>query len=252
MGREVARAVSDADGMEVVAGVDPAFAGKSLGDLCGVSTMEVIVSPSLDDAASAKPDVMVDFTAPQVVKSNVLKGIDLGWRVVWGTTGLKAPEMKEIEDAATAKGVGAFHAANFAIGAALMMILSQIAARHMPALEIIERHHDQKKDAPSGTALRTAEMILEAANPVAPPETEKFLVEGARGGMVGTIPIHSVRLPGYVAHQEVVFGSLAQTLTIRHDSMGRESFMPGVVLAVRKVFEIQGLVVGLEKLLDIR
>lgn len=251
MGREVVRAVTAAEGMDVVAGVDPGFVGESLGALCGLPDLNVKVSGSLDDAMAANPQVMVDFTAPHVVKSNVLKGVSLGLRVVWGTTGLTAGDLEEICRAVEAKQSGAFHAANFAIGAVLLMLLSQKAAKYMPALEIIEMHQDQKKDAPSGTAVWTAEKILEAVDLPERPATEKFLLEGARGGMVGPIQIHSIRLPGYVAHQEVIFGGLAQTLTIRHDSMGRESFMPGVILAVRRVSEISGLVVGLENLLDL-
>lgn len=250
MGREVVRAVSGADDMEVVAAVDPGFAGQDAGAVCGVPGLSLSMIGSLEDALEARPEVMVDFTAPQVVKENVLKGIDLGLRVVWGTTGLGAEEMEEIRQAVEAKGTAAFHAPNFAIGAVLLMLLSQRAARHMPALEIIEMHGEMKKDAPSGTAVRTAEMILEAAELPDRPETEKFLLEGARGGAMGPIRLHSIRLPGYVAHQEVIFGGWGQTLTIRHDSMTRESFMPGVLLAVRRVREISGLVVGLEQFLE--
>ena len=251
MGREVVRAVSGAEDMEVVAGVDPGCVGASLGELCGIPGLNIPTVGTLEEAMEARPEVMVDFTAPAVVQSNVMKGIELGLRVVWGTTGLSAEAMESVRRAVETRGTGAFHAPNFAIGAVLLMVLSQKAAKHMPALEIIEMHNELKKDAPSGTAERTAQMILEAAGLPPRPETEKFMVEGARGGAIGPIHIHSIRLPGYVAHQEVIFGGLAQTLTIRHDSMGRESFMPGVVLAVRRARELSGLVIGLEKLLDL-
>ncbi|MBW3624138.1 MAG: 4-hydroxy-tetrahydrodipicolinate reductase [Armatimonadetes bacterium] len=251
MGCEVVRAVNGAEGMEVVAAVDPGFAGQPLEAVCGVPGLDVTMAATLEEGMAADPEVMVDFTAPGVVKQNVLTGIDLGMRVVWGTTGLTPDEMEEVRRAVEAKGTAAFHAPNFAIGAVLLMVLSQKVARHMPALEIIEMHGEMKKDAPSGTAVRTAEMILEASELPDRPETEKVMVEGARGGAMGPVRIHSLRLPGYVAHQEVIFGGWGQTLTIRHDSMNRESFMPGVVLAVRKVREIIGLVVGLEHFLDL-
>lgn len=251
MGREVVRAVAGADDMEVATAVDPYFTGQSLEALCGLPGLNVPVVGTLEEGMEAGPEVMVDFTAPSVVKANVLKGINLGMRVVWGTTGLKEVEIEEIRDAVEGKGTSAFHAPNFAIGAVLLMVLSQKVARHMPALEIIEMHGELKKDAPSGTAVRTAEMILEAAALPDRPETEKFLLEGARGGGMGPVRIHSIRLPGYVAHQEVIFGGWGQTLTIRHDSMNRESFMPGVLLAVRKVRETSGLTIGLEQFLDL-
>jgi 4-hydroxy-tetrahydrodipicolinate reductase len=251
MGREVVRAVTGAEDTEVVAAVDPGFAGQSVAAVCGTPGLDFPIVGTLDEGMAADPEVMVDFTAPQAVKANVLKGIDLGMRVVWGTTGLGTEDMEEIRRAVEGKGTAAFHAPNFAIGAVLLMVLSQKVARHMPALEIIEMHGELKKDAPSGTAVRTAEMILEAAELPPRPETEKFLAEGARGAAVGPIHIHSVRLPGYVAHQEVIFGGWGQTLTIRHDSMSRESFMPGVLLAVRKVREASGLVVGLEQFMEL-
>ena len=143
-----------------------------------------------------------------------------------------------------------FIAPNFAIGAVLMMLMARQAAKYMPEVEIIELHHDRKLDAPSGTALETANMISEVreAHKQGHPE-EKEKIAGARGAQVNGIPIHSVRLPGYVAHQEVIFGGLGQTLTIRHDSLDRESFMPGVVLACKKILGLKGLVIGLDKLM---
>ncbi len=251
MGREVVKAVHNADGMEVVAGVDPGFAGQPLGAVCGAPGLDLPVVATLDEAMAASPDVMVDFTAPAVVKANVLRGVDLGLRVVWGTTGLSDAEMEEIRVRVEGKGTAAFHAPNFAIGAVLMMVFARQAARFMPAVEIIEMHGEMKKDAPSGTAERTARMIVEANALPDRPATEKFLVEGARGAAVGPVQIHSVRLPGAVAHQEVIFGGLGQTLTLRHDSLNRESFMPGVVMAVERIGGLSGLVIGLENLLEL-
>ena len=207
MGEAVCNAVEHADDMSLVGRAD--------------LKLDMALEDVLGDA-----DVVVDFTQPDTALHNARMCLEQGVHCVMGTTG---------EDFSSLKGVGSgnlFVAPNFAIGAVLMMEASKLAARHMPECEIVELHHDKKLDAPSGTALRTAELIREA------------------GGNVHE-PIHSVRLPGYVAHQEVIFGGLGQTLTIRHDSINRESFMPGVLLAVRKVGALaESPTVGLEKLLD--
>ena len=173
-------------------------------------------------------DVVVDFSTPDAALDNVRAGLEAGVHVVVGTTGF---DPEELRGAAGASGANCFVAPNFAIGAVLLMEAAQLVARQMPECEIVELHHDRKLDAPSGTAKRTAELV------------------GAAGGNVHE-PIHSVRLPGLVAHQEVIFGGEGQTLSIRHDSIDRRSFMPGVVLAVRRVSELPDrLTVGLEKLL---
>jgi 4-hydroxy-tetrahydrodipicolinate reductase len=197
MGQAVVEAVEAAEGLELLAQADPAL-GTSLAD-------------SLEGA-----DVCVEFTTPDTALDNIKACLDAGVHVVVGSTGFDKDAARAAADAASAN---CFVAPNFAIGAVLMMVVSQEIAKHMPEVEIIELHHDQKKDAPSGTAARTAELI------------------DAAGGNVHQ-PIHSVRLPGFVAHQEVIFGGEGQTLSIRHDSIDRRSFMPGVVLAVRKVAEL--------------
>ena len=194
---------------------------------------------------------MVDFTRPDVVFGNVMTALAHKTSPVVGTTGLSDEQKAEIAKAAEENDTPAFIAPNFAIGAVLLMVMSRQAAKYMPDVEIIELHHDKKLDAPSGTAIQTAAMIAEvrkAHKQGNPDEFEKL--EGARGADYEGMHIHSVRLPGYVAHQEVIFGGLGQTLTIRHDSMNRESFMPGVVLAAKKVRSLKGLTVGLDKLLD--
>jgi 4-hydroxy-tetrahydrodipicolinate reductase len=206
MGRAVCEAVDGADDMALVGRADPHL---------GVSLQDV-----LGDA-----DVVVDFSQPDTALHNATLCLEAGVHCVMGTSGADFSQLEGVGSA------NLFFAPNFAIGAVLMMLASQLIARHMPECEIIELHHDQKKDAPSGTAKRTAELIREA------------------GGNVHE-PIHSVRLPGLVAHQEVMFGGLGQTLSLRHDSTSRESFMPGVLLAVRKVGSLdRSPVVGLEKLL---
>jgi 4-hydroxy-tetrahydrodipicolinate reductase len=211
MGETVCRAVEGADDMVLVARADPAL------------------DQSLVDALAAGPDVLVDFTLPSTALTNAREAVAAGVHVVIGTTGFDASELEDLRGAPA----HVFVAPNFAIGAVLMMQFAAEAARHMARAEIIELHHDRKLDKPSGTAARTARLMRDAAGADAP-----------------EVPIHSVRLPGLVAHQEVILGDVGQTLTIRHDSVDRESFMPGVLLAVRRVGSMDDSpVVGLEKLL---
>lgn len=178
-----------------------------------------------------RAEVVVDFTQPDAVMSNLRIILESGAHAVVGTTGISKDDLAEIEKLCEANKVNCLVAPNFAIGAVLMMQFAREAAKHMPRAEIIEMHNPHKKDKPSGTSLKTAEMMREAM------------------GENAEIPIHSVRLPGLVAHQEVILGGVGQTLTIRHDSLSRESFMPGVILAVRKIKKIKGLVYGLENIL---
>lgn len=211
MGETTCGAVEGAEDMELVGRADPAL------------------ETSVNDVLSGA-DVMVDFTTPDAAPANVLDAIGAGVHAVVGSTGFDLDEMRATVMRADSK-ANCFVAPNFAIGAVLMMEASKLIAPHMPEVEIVELHHEQKKDAPSGTAKRTAELIREA------------------GGNVHE-PIHSIRLPGLVAHQEVTFGGEGQTLSIRHDSIDRSSFMPGVLLAVRKVIDLpERFVVGLENLL---
>jgi 4-hydroxy-tetrahydrodipicolinate reductase len=198
----------------------------------GADDMELVaradpaLGSSVADALDARPHVLVDFTVPGSALANARQALDAAVHVVIGTTGFDVAELDGVE------GANVFVAPNFAIGAVLMMQFAAQAARHLARAEIIELHHDGKVDAPSGTAKLTAKLMHEAA-----PER-------------GEVPIHSVRLPGLVAHQEVIFGDLGQTLTIRHDSIDRESFMPGVLLAIRRVGELtESPLVGLEHLL---
>jgi 4-hydroxy-tetrahydrodipicolinate reductase len=211
MGATVCEAVSGAADMELVARADPAL------------------GTSLDEALETGPGVLVDFTVPHTALANARRAVAAGTHVVIGTTGFDATELEDMRGA----GANVFVAPNFAIGAVLMMQFAAEAARHMRAAEIIELHHDGKVDKPSGTAARTA-----------------ALMAAARDEAGYEVPVHSVRLPGLVAHQEVILGDVGQTLTIRHDSTDRHSFMPGVLLAVRRVATLEDSpVVGLEKLL---
>ena len=210
MGTTVCAAVEGAADMELVERADPEL---------GVTLEHALTH--------AKPDVVVDFSVPTTVFANVQECLEHDTHVVVGTTGLTAEQVEQLRfDAERSQG-NCLIAPNFAIGAVLMMEAAKLIAPHMPDYEIVELHHEAKVDAPSGTAKRTAELIEQAGGRNAP-------------------EIHSVRLPGIVASQEVIFGGLGQTLTVRHDTFSRESFTPGVLLAVRKVSEVDGLVVGLE------
>jgi 4-hydroxy-tetrahydrodipicolinate reductase len=260
MGREVVRAVQEAEGLELAAAVDRHNIGEDSGVLAGAGSNQIPIEADLKAALErTQPQVMVDFTLPDSVLENLRLALSRGVSPVVGTTGLSADNLAEIDRLAKAQGIGAFVAPNFAIGAVLMMQFAAQAAKYLPDVEIIELHHEKKLDSPSGTALLTAQKIGEArraaqAQPVPAPGGLVEKAPGARGARAettGDVPVHSVRLPGFVAHQEVIFGGIGQILTLRHDSIDRRSFMPGVILAVRKVRELNGLVIGLENLLDL-
>jgi 4-hydroxy-tetrahydrodipicolinate reductase len=247
MGSEVVRAISKADDITLVGAVDRNRLGEDAGAVAGSSPGGIAITDSLSDAiAQSSPDVVVDFTIPDAVMGNVRTALKAGVACVVGATGLTDDNLSEIAALCEDRKTPAFVAPNFAIGAVLMMQFAAQAAPHFEAAEIIELHHAGKLDAPSGTALRTAKLMQAAGGDrlsnLASPQP-------SRGQTEGRIRIHSVRLPGLVAHQEVIFGGLGETLTIRHDSTSRESFMPGVLLAIRRVRDLKGLVVGLEKLL---
>lgn len=252
MGLEVLKAVHKDDQLSLVGAMDTKSDFTDVGELIGIGKIGIIIGNDLQEVINeTKPQVMVDFTRPEAVLNNIRIAIKNGVCPVVGTTGLSEANVKEVQELCKETGVNAIISPNFSIGAILMIKLAQDAAKFFPNVEIIELHHDQKLDAPSGTALRTAELIAQKRGYIKqghPAEVEKLA--GARGGELSGIRLHSVRLPGYVAHQEVIFGGLGQTLTIRHDSISRESFMPGVVLACKHVLSTDGLVYGLEHILD--
>ena len=232
MGQEAVRAVESQSDLTLVGQTD-------LGDDLSVSIRKT----------GAR--VVVDFTQPKVAVENTEKILQSGAHPVVGTTGFTREDIARLTLLASDLGRGGLIAPNFAIGAVLVMKFAAEAARHLPSVEIIEMHHDQKLDAPSGTSIKTVELIR-AAQPkeAAPNPEEKETFPGARGGRYLGVPIHSVRLPGYVAHEEVLFGGPGQTLTLRHDSLSRESFMPGVLLAIRRVVNLKELFYGLETILE--
>lgn len=199
-------------------------------------------------------EVVVDFTHPDVVMDNLKFLIDNGIHAVVGTTGFTAERVTQVRTwLESNSGVAVLIAPNFAIGAVLSMHFAAQAARFYESVEVIELHHPHKADAPSGTAVRTAELIAAARKDLPPnPDATSSALPGARGADVEGIPVHSVRLAGLVAHQEVLFGTAGETLTIRHDSTDRTSFVPGVLLAVRHVAERPGLTIGIEPLLDLK
>ena len=231
MGSEVVKAVETTDGLALVAALD-------LGD-------------SLEQLKGSAAHVVVDFTTPDSVMNNLEFLINNGINVVVGTTGFDDAKLATVKGwLAQNPSVGVLIAPNFAIGAVLMMEFAEKAARYFESAEIIELHHPAKVDAPSGTAARTAELMSgarEAAGLGAMPDATTTSLDGARGALVGQIPVHSVRARGLVAHQEVLFGGLGETLTIRHDSIDRAGFMPGVILGVRKIVNTPGLTHGLDK-----
>lgn len=238
MGTTIVNAVEKADDMKLVCGIDPHGHEAAF--------------PVYPDIAAAikneKIDVLVDFTQPDVVAGNLSIALPQGIDCVVGTTGLAQKTLEELASTAPA-GTCLFYAPNFTTGAVLMMEFAKIASAYFPEAEVIEYHHAKKKDAPSGTAVRTAQIIAEARNTTSDApgkETEIPGAEGARGALIDGVPVHSVRSMGYVASQEVIFGSLGQSLTIRHDSWDRESYMPGVLLGIRSVGTRSGLIVGLE------
>jgi 4-hydroxy-tetrahydrodipicolinate reductase len=199
-----------------------------------------------------KPDVVVDFTNAEATPALVEAALKHGVRPVIGTSGVTEETMKRLRDGCAEQGLGAVVGANFAIGGVVLMYMAQLAARYFESAEIIELHHDRKVDAPSGTALATAKLMRAAReHDFGHNVPEMTTIDDTRGGVYGGVGIHSVRLPGLVAHQEVIFGGQGQTLTLRHDSTGRDSFMPGVLLAIREVMERDHLVEGLDQLVGL-
>ena len=251
MGRTVCSAIVAEPTLELVAAVDPYHAGIDLQQL-GVADTGLQVAGSADAITDAGAQVAVDFTVLDAALGNLVWCADHGVHAVVGTTGFTADDLQDLRRRFDASAANAVVAPNFSIGAVLMMRFAELAAPFFDTAEIIELHHDQKIDAPSGTALLTAERMAAASPDWGADPTEQVVLEGARGGASDAgIRIHSVRLRGLVAHQEVLLGTTGQTLSIRHDSYDRASFMPGVVLAVQSVADRPGLTVGLDALLGL-
>jgi 4-hydroxy-tetrahydrodipicolinate reductase len=243
VGAEVCRAVHADEDLELAAGISRSKAGEPASTVLGLENSDVVLAENLDAFDAAKVAVAVDFTSGSFAPEHIAWAIEHGVHIVVGTTGF------EVDEAWREAPVGVFVAPNFAIGAALMQRFAREAARYLPAAEIVELHHDGKADAPSGTAAATADSIAAAREDTwSGPASESL--RGVRGGERAGIRIHSIRLPGLVAHQEVIFGGQGQTLTIRHDSTDRTSFVPGVLMAIRWVTTHAGLTVGLDAILE--
>ncbi len=259
MGREVVKAVAQADDMTLLGAIDRSseHIDKDAGELAGLGEpLEVPITDQLEPmlafaAQERQPGVMVDFTHPNSVYDSIRSAIAYGVRPVVGTTGLSPAQIQDLAEFADKASTGCLIIPNFSIGMVLLQQAAIQASQYFDHVEIIELHHNQKADAPSGTAIQTAQMLAEMGktyNPATVEETEKL--PGARGSLAEEgIRIHSVRLPGLIAHQEVIFGADGQVYTLRHDTSDRASFMPGVLLAIRKVLQLKSLVYGLEKIL---
>ncbi|MDJ0615758.1 MAG: 4-hydroxy-tetrahydrodipicolinate reductase [Calothrix sp. MO_192.B10] len=259
MGREVVKAVARADDMNLVGAIDTSaeHQGKDAGELAGLSeALEIPITNQLESmlafASQEKQlGIMVDFTHPDGVYDNIRSAIAYGIRPVVGTTGLSPQQLQDLAEFADKASTGCLVIPNFSIGMVLLQQAAVTASQYFDNVEIIELHHNQKADAPSGTAIKTAEMLADMGKNFNTPlveETENLA--GARGCQGGEgIRIHSIRLPGLVAHQEVIFGAPGQIYTLRHDTSDRACYMPGVLLAIRKVLELKSLVYGLEKIL---
>lgn len=252
MGSKAVKMVANTNHFNLVAVVDSKHNNMLLKDVPGAPQLDIPVFNDLEECLiNHECDVLIDLTTPKTGRRHMEIAFRHGVRPVVGTTGFSEQDIQQLTEIANEKQIGAIIAPNFAIGAILMMKFSQAAAKYFQNVEIIEQHHDKKLDAPSGTAVKTAKMIMENREGMKqghPDEVET--IKGARGGTFEGIPIHSVRLPGLVAHQEVIFGGHGQTLTIRHDSINRESFMPGVKLAVETVVKLDTLIYGLENIID--
>ncbi|MBW4681097.1 MAG: 4-hydroxy-tetrahydrodipicolinate reductase [Microcoleus vaginatus WJT46-NPBG5] len=258
MGREVIKAVAEAPDMTLLGAIDrnPEYVGQDAGELAGIEPLEVPITNDLESmlafAAQQKEiGVMVDFTHPKTVYDNVRSAIAYGVKPVVGTTGLSPEKLQNLAEFADKASTGCLIIPNFSIGMVLLQQAAVQASQYFDHVEIIELHHNQKADAPSGTAIQTAQLLAELGKTFNPPQVEESeKLAGARGSTADEgIRIHSIRLPGLIAHQEVIFGAAGQVYTLRHDTSDRACYMPGVLLAIRKVLQLKSLVYGLEKIL---
>ncbi len=255
MGQAVVRAVDAEAGFKLVGTVDRTGnpnIGKDIGLICGINETGVKLTGDLKEVITkTNPDVMVDFTMPEIVIVNSQIALKAGVRAVIGTTGMTKDDINELAKLSKQNQTGAIVAPNFALGAILMMRFAKEAGKYFSHAEIIEYHHDKKLDAPSGTSIKSAELMAQSRKEFGRDSVKgKETIKGARGSVSeGNIHIHSVRLPGIIANQEIIMGMLGQTLTIRHDTYDRTAFMPGVLMAVKKVMELDHLIYGLENII---
>ncbi len=251
MGKSIIKSIATTPDLTLTGAVDIIKTGEDAGELAGIEPLGLTVTHKLQELlAAGNADVMVDFTSPLTVMDNIHCALQHQIVPVVGTTGISEEELNSVRQWVHRYNTGAIIAPNFAIGAVLMMKAAQMCARYMKGVEIIEMHHDEKLDAPSGTALKTALLIHEAAGEVQPAREELEKLPGVRGGRVDGIPVHSIRLPGLVAHQEIIFGGEGQMLTIRHDALNRSCFIPGLLMAIRFAPGNKELIYGIENILE--
>lgn len=252
MGNTTCQAIHSDPDLSLVGAVDTAYKASETHSLSEMGEKKVYLDSHLDSAIKKlNPEVIVDFTNPDVVMDNIEVAVKNGIDMVIGTTGFTSERLKKVEALLTGKDIGVFIAPNFAIGAVLMMKFAEKAAKYFNNAEIVELHHNEKYDAPSGTAMKTAEILASVKDFEEPGVREKEILAGARGGNYKNIRIHSIRLPGLIGHQEVLFGLEGQLLTIRHDTFDRSSFMPGVLMAIKKHRDYRGLTIGLDQIMEI-
>ncbi len=255
VGRALIPAVMRDPDLELVAAIARRGAQRDIGLVVGVGPLGVLIDNAISDALNhGRPQVLVDFTSPLVVMDHVRAALSSGIAVVVGTSGIREEQFQEIDQLAQEQGVGALVAGNFALTAVLMMKFAEMARRYIPDCEIIEYHGANKPDAPSGTTLETTarlERVVQAGAPSVTPRPETIGAPGARGVELAGAQVHSVRLPGLVSHQEILFGRPGELLTLRHDSFAAESYVAGTLLAMKRVMSFRGLVRGLDALLDL-
>ncbi|MGB9856698.1 MAG: 4-hydroxy-tetrahydrodipicolinate reductase [Dictyoglomaceae bacterium] len=253
MGRVIGKAISSSKDMELVGVVDPAGVGLDYGKIINSEEVNLLVKEGIDELSNIPFDLIVDFTNAESAYKNAMFSLNLGRKVVIGTTGLSKEMIEEIKKKTEEKDSATLIAPNFALGAVLMIKIARELVKYFPDVEIIELHHNEKLDAPSGTAITTAEILAEEMRKrnlshFDPTKIEKL--PGSRGGKIDSINIHSIRLPGLVAHQEIIFGGLGQTLSIRHDAISRECYVPGILLGIREIYKRKGFFYGLETILE--
>jgi len=252
MGRSIIKGIALEPDLNISGAIDLINNGEDAGVLAGVEPMGIAVTNNLRELlATREVDVVIDFTSPRSVMDNIHCALRHKVVPVVGTTGIGEAELNTISGWVDGCSTGAIIAPNFAIGAVLMMKAAQLFAAYLPDVEIIEMHHDEKLDAPSGTARKMAALIRKASGPTQPAKEELEIFPGTRGGRVAGIPVHSIRLPGLMAHHAVVFGSTGQLLTIRHDTLNRDCYIPGVLLAVRSAPGKKELIYGMDELIQI-
>lgn len=253
MGTTISKELLKEKDVALVGGFDRENVGRDIGEILGVGKIGHKVCNSYDEIKQLLPDIIVDFTSAELATQTINWALDNSINIIVGTTGIKKEDLSQIEKKAFASRSKVLVAPNFSIGAVIMIKISGLVAKYFDSCEIIELHHDKKKDAPSGTSIATAEEISRqksfSSNRLGEGEVET--VDCSRGAFVKGIHVHSVRLSGLLAHQEVIFGCSGQTLSIRHDSLDRTSFYPGVILAIRNIDKLPNFTIGLDKLIEI-